>query len=46
MLKGEGSRYFVTIKMIAALIGLLYEINTGHKLVYDYGAGTQMEYAR
>jgi len=43
-IKKEGIRYFITIFMIATIIALFFEIKSGHELVYDYGAGTLMQY--
>ena len=45
-IKNEGAKNIVMILMVAALVALFYEIKSGHELVYDYGAGTQMQYAR
>jgi uncharacterized membrane protein len=41
----EGAKSIVMILMVVALVGLFYEIKSGTALVYDYGAGTQMQYA-
>jgi uncharacterized membrane protein len=43
-IKKEAIKYFVTVMMIVSFIALFHQIKTGHELVYDYGAGTQMEY--
>ncbi len=43
-IKKEGIKYLITIVMIATFIALFYEIKSGHELVYEYGAGTQMQY--
>jgi predicted ferric reductase len=43
-IKKEGIRYLVTVLMIVSFIALFHEIKSGHELVYEYGAGTQMEY--
>jgi uncharacterized membrane protein len=45
-IKNEGARSVITMLTFAALLGLGYEIITGHELVYDYGAGTLLEYDR
>jgi hypothetical protein len=44
-IKHEGAKNIVMILMIVALVGLFYEIKSGHELVYNYGAGTEMQYA-
>ena len=43
-IKNEGARSLITMLTFAALLGLGYAISTGHSLVYDYGAGTLLEY--
>ncbi|HIP59370.1 MAG TPA: hypothetical protein EYH01_02960 [Campylobacterales bacterium] len=43
-IKHEGAKNIVMILMVVALVGLFYEIKSGHELVYDYGAGTEMQY--
>lgn len=45
-IKNEGAKNIVMILMFVALAGLFYEIRSGHQLVYDFGAGTQMQYER
>jgi len=45
-LKSEITKNMVMIFMVITLIGLYYEISSGHQLVYDYAAGTQMQYAK
>ena len=45
-IKKEGIKYLVTILMIVTFVGLFYQIKSGHELVYDYGAGTQMQYTQ
>jgi len=43
-IKKEGIRYLITVLMVITFIALFHQIKSGHELVYDYGAGTQMEY--
>ncbi len=43
-IQNGGIKNIVMILMVATLVGLFYEIKSGHELVYDYGAGTQMQY--
>jgi uncharacterized membrane protein len=45
-IKKEGLRSFLTILMIVTLVGIFYQTKSGHELVYDYGAGTQMQYEK
>ncbi len=45
-IQNEGAKNIVMILMVVALVGLFYEIKSGHELVYDYGAGTQMQYEK
>ena len=45
-IKNEGAKNIVMILMVVALVGLFYEIKSGTELVYDYGAGTQMQYEK
>lgn len=44
-IKNEGAKNLVMILMIVTLVGLFYEIKSGHELVYDHAAGVQMQYA-
>jgi len=43
-IKKEGIRYLVTVLMIITFMALFHQVKSGNELVYDYGAGTQMEY--
>ncbi len=45
-LKSELSKNMAMIFTVITLIGLYYVISSGHQLVYDYAAGTQMQYVK
>ncbi len=40
--KKEGLRYMLTFITLIALIALIYEVNIGHELVFQHGAGVDV----